>query len=54
MSLPGALATFFMNHPTVGEHCHPVPAGGTSGVYGNLIQDFFTRVGNWPLGARWR
>ena len=20
-------------------------------MYGNLIQDFFTRAGNWPLGS---
>lgn len=53
MSLPGALATFFMVFiPTVGEYVTPSLVGGTGGLmYGNLIQDFFTRAGNWPLGA---
>ena len=53
MSLPGALATFFMVFiPTVGEYVTPSLVGGTEGLmYGNLIQDFFTRAGNWPLGS---
>jgi spermidine/putrescine transport system permease protein len=53
MSLPGALATFFMVFiPTVGEYVTPSLVGGTDGLmYGNLIQDFFTRAGNWPLGS---
>ncbi len=53
MSLPGALATFFMVFiPTVGEYVTPSLVGGTGGImYGNLIQDFFTRAGNWPLGS---
>jgi len=53
MSLPGAAATFFMVFiPTVGEYVTPSLVGGTDGImYGNLIQDFFTRAGNWPLGA---
>jgi spermidine/putrescine transport system permease protein len=53
LSLPGALATFFMVFiPTVGEYVTPSLVGGTGGVmYGNLIQDFFTRAGNWPLGS---
>ena len=53
MSLPGALATFFMVFiPTVGEYVTPSLVGGTGGImYGNLIQDFFTRGGNWPLGS---
>jgi spermidine/putrescine transport system permease protein len=53
LSLPGALATFFMVFiPTVGEYVTPSLVGGTDGLmYGNLIQDFFTRAGNWPLGA---
>lgn len=53
MSLPGALATFFMVFiPTVGEYVTPSLVGGTDGImYGNLIQDFFTRAGNWPLGS---
>lgn len=53
LSLPGALATFFMVFiPTVGEYVTPSLVGGTEGImYGNLIQDFFTRAGNWPLGS---
>ena len=53
LSLPGLLATFFMVFiPTVGEYVTPSLVGGTGGImYGNLIQDFFTRAGNWPLGS---
>jgi spermidine/putrescine transport system permease protein len=53
ISLPGALATFFMVFiPTVGEYVTPSLVGGTGGImYGNLIQDFFSRAGNWPLGS---
>ena len=53
MSLPGVLATFFMVFiPTVGEYITPSLVGGTGGfMYGNLIHDFFTRAGNWPLGS---
>ena len=53
MSLPGALATFFMVFiPTVGEYVTPSLVGGTDGfMYGNMIQDLFTRAGNWTLGA---
>jgi spermidine/putrescine transport system permease protein len=53
LSLPGVLATFFMVFiPTVGEYVTPFLVGGTDGImYGNLIQDFFTRAGNWPLGS---
>lgn len=53
LSLPGALAAFFMVFiPTVGEYVTPTLIGGTGGImYGNLIQDFFGRAGNWPLGA---
>ena len=53
MSLPGALATFFMVFiPTVGEYVTPSLVGGTDGfMYGNIIQDLFTRAGNWTLGA---
>jgi spermidine/putrescine transport system permease protein len=30
----------------------PFLVGGTDGfMYGLLIQDFFTRAGNWPLGS---
>src|SRR4026209_2125098 len=53
LSLPGGLATFFMVFiPTVGEYVTPSLVGGIDGLmYGNLIQDFFTRAGNWPLGS---
>lgn len=53
LSLPGMLAAFFMVFiPTIGEYVTPTLIGGTGGImYGNLIQDFFGRAGNWPLGA---
>ena len=53
LSLPGALATFFMVFiPTVGEYVTPDLVGGTEGImYGNIIQGFFTRSANWPIGA---
>lgn len=53
LSLPGVLATFFMVFiPTVGEYVTPFLVGGTDGyMYGLLIQDFFTKAGNWALGS---
>jgi spermidine/putrescine transport system permease protein len=53
LSLPGVIAAFFMVFiPTVGEYVTPLLVGGTGGsMYGNLIQDFFTRAANWPLGS---
>lgn len=53
LSLPGALATFFMVFiPTVGEYVTPTLVGGSDGImYGNIIQGFFTRSANWPLGS---
>ena len=53
LSVPGALATFFMVFiPTVGEYVTPSLVGGTDGImYGNIIQGFFTRSANWPLGS---
>ncbi len=53
LSLPGVLATFFMVFiPTVGEYVTPFLVGGTKGyMYGLLIQDFFSKAGNWPLGS---
>ena len=53
LSLPGVVAAFFMVFiPTVGEYVTPLLVGGTGGtMYGNLIQDFFTRAANWPLGS---
>ena len=38
--------------PTVGEYVTPGLVGGTEGImYGNIIQGFFTRSANWPVGA---
>ena len=53
LSLPGVVAAFFMVFiPTVGEYVTPLLVGGTGGsMYGNLIQDFFTRAASWATGA---
>jgi spermidine/putrescine transport system permease protein len=53
LSLPGIAAAFLMVFiPTVGEYVTPLLVGGTAGImYGNVIQDFFTRSANWPLGS---
>jgi spermidine/putrescine transport system permease protein len=53
LSLPGAVAAFFMVFiPTVGEYVTPSLVGGTEGyMYGNLIQDFFTRAASWATGS---
>jgi spermidine/putrescine transport system permease protein len=53
LSLPGVFAAFFMVFiPTVGEYVTPLLVGGSSGsMYGNIIQDFFTKAANWPLGS---
>lgn len=53
LSLPGILAAFFLVFiPTVGEYVTPILVGGSSGsMYGNIVQDFFTKAGNWPLGS---
>ena len=53
LSLPGVFAAFFMVFiPTVGEYVTPLLVGGRSGsMYGNIIQDFFTKAANWPLGS---
>lgn len=53
LSVPGLIAAFLMVFiPTVGEYVTPLLVGGTSGImYGNLIQDFFTKSANWPLGS---
>ena len=47
------LAAFFMVFiPTVGEYVTPLLVGGSRGsMYGNIIQDFFTKAANWPRGA---
>jgi spermidine/putrescine transport system permease protein len=53
LSMPGVFAAFFMVFiPTVGEYVTPLLVGGSNGsLYGNIIQDFFTRAANWPFGA---
>jgi spermidine/putrescine transport system permease protein len=53
LSLPSVIAAFFMVFiPTVGEYVTPLLVGGSRGfLYGNIIQDFFTKAANWPLGS---
>jgi spermidine/putrescine transport system permease protein len=53
LSRTGVLASFFMVFiPTVGEYVTPMLIGGSGGsMYGNIIQDFFTKAANWPRGA---
>ena len=53
LSKPGVLAGFFMVFiPTVGEYVTPLLVGGSRGsMYGNIIQDFFTKAANWPFGS---
>jgi spermidine/putrescine transport system permease protein len=53
LSLPGVLAGFLSVFiPTLGEYVTPLLVGGVDGImYGNLIQDQFTRALNWPLGS---
>jgi spermidine/putrescine transport system permease protein len=53
LSLPGVLAAFFMVFiPSVGEYVTPLLVGGSQGLlYGNIIQDFFTKAANWPFGS---
>ena len=53
LSLPGVIAGFFMVFiPTVGEYVTPLLVGGSRGsLYGNIIQDFFSKAANWPFGS---
>jgi spermidine/putrescine transport system permease protein len=53
LSLPGIAAAFLMVFiPTIGEYVTPLLVGGSTGaMYGNIIQDFFTRAANWPYGS---
>jgi spermidine/putrescine transport system permease protein len=53
LSLPGVFASFFMVFiPTIGEYVTPLLVGGSRGsMYGNIIQDFFTKAANWPFGS---
>lgn len=53
LSLPGVVAAFvFVFIPTIGEFVTPLLVGGTSGyMYGNAIQDSFTRGIDWQFGS---
>ena len=53
LSLPGVAAGFFLVFiPTIGEYITPLLVGGSGGsMYGNIVQDFFTKAANWPLGS---
>jgi len=53
LSLPGALASFFLVFiPTVGEYITPRLVGGSETyMYGQLIQDFFSRAASWAAGS---
>ena len=53
LSLPGLVAAFvFVFVPTIGEFVTPLLVGGTSGyMYGNAIQDLFTRGLDWQSGS---
>jgi hypothetical protein len=53
LSLPGVFAAFFTVFiPTIGGYVTPLLVGGSRGfLYGNIIQDFFTKAANWPLGS---
>ena len=53
LSMPGVAAAFLMVFiPTIGEYVTPLLVGGSQGaMYGNIIQDFFTRAANWPYGS---
>jgi spermidine/putrescine transport system permease protein len=53
LSAPGLVAAFvFVFIPTIGEFVTPLLVGGTSGyMYGNAIQDLFTRGLDWQSGS---
>lgn len=53
LSVPGLVAAFvFVFIPTIGEFVTPLLVGGTSGyMYGNAIQDLFTRGLDWQSGS---
>lgn len=53
LSAPGVVAAFvFVFIPTIGEFVTPLLVGGTSGyMYGNAIQDLFTRGLDWQTGS---
>ena len=53
LSIPGVIAAFvFVFVPTIGEFVTPLLVGGPSGyMYGNAIQDAFTRGTDWQTGS---
>jgi spermidine/putrescine transport system permease protein len=53
LSLPGVAAAFvFVFVPTIGEFVTPLLVGGPSGyLYGNAINDLFTRGLDWQTGS---
>jgi spermidine/putrescine transport system permease protein len=53
LSVPGVLAAFvFVFVPTIGEFVTPLLVGGPSGyMYGNAIQDLFTKGTDWQTGS---
>jgi spermidine/putrescine transport system permease protein len=53
LSIPGVIAAFvFVFVPTIGEFVTPLLVGGPSGyMYGNAIQDVFTRGTDWQTGS---
>lgn len=53
LSLPGVVAAFvFVFIPTIGEFVTPLLVGGTGGyMYGNAIQDLFTKGLDWQSGS---
>jgi len=53
LSLPGVVAAFvFVFVPTIGEFVTPLLVGGPSGyMYGNAIQDLFTKGLDWQTGS---
>ena len=53
LSVPGVIGAFvFVFVPTIGEFVTPLLVGGTSGyLYGNAIQDLFTRGLDWQTGS---
>jgi spermidine/putrescine transport system permease protein len=53
LSTPGVVAAFvFVFIPTIGEFVTPLLVGGPSGyLFGNAIQDLFTRGTDWQSGS---
>jgi spermidine/putrescine transport system permease protein len=53
LSLPGVIAaTVLIFVPTVGDYVTPALVGGPDGMMlANLIQAYFGKINNWPMGA---